>query len=188
MLSRILHVVLWAVVAGPFVFPGAGRAQEPEHEGEIEGVVRDARTGAPLAGAFVSVVGSGTRAITHGDGTFHLTGIAEGSYSLWVERLGYRSSLVEVAVGDESAVVDIELVTSPIALQGIVVTAMLTERGAAEALRPVSVMAGDELQRRIRGTVAATLASMPGLAAASMGPAVSQPVIRGLSGDRGPDA
>ena len=184
MLSRILHVVLWAVVAGPFVFPGAGRAQEPEHEGEIEGVVRDARTGAPLAGAFVSVVGSGTRAVTHGDGTFHLTGIAEGSYSLRVERLGYRSSLVEVAVGDESAVVDIELVTSPIALQGIVVTAMLTERGAAEALRPVSVMAGDELQRRIRGTVAATLASMPGLAAASMGSAVSQPVIRGLSGDR----
>ena len=184
MLSRILHAVLWAVVAGPFVFPGTGRAQEPEHEGEIEGVVRDVRTGAPLAGAFVAVVGSGTSAVTHGDGTFHLTGIAEGNYSLRVERLGYRSSIIEVTVGDETAVVDIELVTSPIALQGMVVTSTLSERGAAETWRPVSVMAGDELQRSIRGTVAATLASMPGLAAASMGPAVSQPVIRGLSGDR----
>lgn len=159
-------------------------AQQPEHDGEIEGVVRDAETGEPLAGAFVAVIGTGTSAVTHGDGSFHLTGIAAGSYSLRVERLGYRSRTTEVVVGDESAVVAIELATSPIALQGMVVTATLSERGAAETLRPVGVMAGDELQRRLEGTVAATLASMPGLALTSMGPTVSQPVIRGLSGDR----
>ena len=160
------------------------KAQEPEHEGEIEGVVRDAETGEPLAGAFVAVVGTGTRAVTHGDGTFHLTGIARGNYTLRIERLGYRSLTTEVAAGDESPVVVVELTTSPIALQGMVVTATLTERGAAEALRPVGVMAGDALQLRSEGTVAATLASMPGMAAISMGPAVSQPVVRGLSGDR----
>ncbi len=160
------------------------KAQEPEHEGEIEGVVRDAETGEPLAGAFVAVVGTGTRAVTHGDGTFHLTGIARGNYTLRIERLGYRSLNTEVAAGDESPVVVVELTTSPIALQGMVVTATLTERGAAEALRPVGVMAGDALQLRSEGTVAATLASMPGMAAISMGPMVSQPVVRGLSGDR----
>ena len=160
------------------------KAQEPEHEGEIEGVVRDAETGEPLAGAFVAVVGTGTRAVTHGDGTFHLTGIARGNYTLRIERLGYRSLNTEVAAGDESPVVVVELTTSPIALQGMVVTATLTERGVAEALRPVGVMAGDALQLRSEGTVAATLASMPGMAAISMGPMVSQPVVRGLSGDR----
>ena len=160
------------------------KAQEPEHEGEIEGVVRDAETGEPLAGAFVAVVGTGTSAVTHGDGTFHLTGIARGNYTLRIERLGYRSLNTEVAAGDESPVVVVELTTSPIALQGMVVTATLTERGAAEALRPVGVMAGDALQLRSEGTVAATLASMPGMAAISMGPTVSQPVVRGLSGDR----
>lgn len=159
-------------------------AQEPEHEGEIEGVVRDAETGEPLAGSFVSVVGTGTTAVTHGDGTFHLTGITAGSYAVHVDRLGYRSSTTDVTVADESAVLVIELVRSPIALQGMVVTATISERGAAEALRPVSVMAGDELQRQMETTVAATLASMPGLAVTSMGPTVSQPVIRGLSGDR----
>ena len=173
-----------ATVAGLALPAAPASSQEPEHEGEIEGVVRDAETGAPLAGAFVSVVGTGTLAVTHGDGSFHLTGIAEGSYTLRVERLGYRSSTRVVDVGDESAVVVIELTTSPIALQGMVVTATISERGAAEALRPVSVMAGDELQQRMEGTVAATLASMPGMAVTSMGPTVSQPVVRGLSGDR----
>lgn len=159
-------------------------AQEPEHEGEIEGVVRDAETAEPLAGSFVSVVGTGTSAVTHGDGSFHLTGIAGGRYVLRAERLGYRGTTVDVEVVDESAVVVIELVASPIALQGMVVTATISERDAAEALRPIRVMAGDELQRQMKGTVAATLASMPGLAAVTMGPTVSQPVIRGLSGDR----
>ena len=177
---NVAATVLFAV----FVPSALARAQEPEHEGEIEGVVRDAETAEPLAGSFVSVVGTGTSAVTHGDGTFHLTGIAEGGYVLRVERLGYRGTTVEVEVVDESAVVVIELASSPIALQGMVVTATISERRTSEALRPVRVMAGDELQRQMAGTVAATLASMPGLAAVSMGPTVSQPVIRGLSGDR----
>ncbi|MDE0260139.1 MAG: TonB-dependent receptor plug domain-containing protein [Gammaproteobacteria bacterium] len=84
----------------------------------------------------------------------------------------------------EAAEVVIELTPSPIALENLVVTATISERAAAEALRPVSVMAGDDLQRQMTATVAGTLASMPGLAATRMGPSVAQPVIRGLSGDR----
>ena len=166
------------------LLPPAAHAQDPEHEGEIEGVVRDASTGGPLAGSFVSVVGTGTSAVTHGNGTFHLTGIEEGKYTLRIERLGYRAATIEVTVGEESPVVVVRLVSSPIALQRLVVTSTISERGAAEAIRPVGVMSGDDLQRRMDATVATTLASMPGLAAASLGPTVSQPVIRGLSGDR----
>ena len=178
------RTIVLAVMAGLAVLTADASAQDPEHEGEIEGVVRDSVTGEPLAGSLVSVVGTGTRAVTHGDGTFHLTGVEEGEYELRIDRLGYRGTTIDVTVGEQSAYVVIELESSPIAIQSMVVTATLSERGAAEALRPISVMAGDELQRRMQGTVAATLASMPGLAHASMGPTVAQPVIRGLSGDR----
>lgn len=173
-----------AVTVAIAVLSGTAHAQVPEHDGEIEGVVRDATTGEPLAGSLVSIVGSGVRAVTHGDGTFHLTGIEEGEYTLRVDRLGYRGTTSEVTVGVRSAFVVIELESSPIAIRNMVITATLSERGAAEALRPVGVMAGDELQRRMAGTVAETLASMPGLALTGMGPTVAQPVIRGLSGDR----
>ena len=182
--TAVGRILAPAVALGLAVLPSSVSAQQADHEGEIEGVVRDSATGEPLAGATVAVIGSGKRAVTHGDGTFHITDVVEGDYSLRVERLGYLGTTIEVAVEDESALVVIELVHSPIAVQGMLVTATLSERRAAEALRPVGVMAGDELQRQMESTVAATLASMPGLAATRMGPTVTQPVIRGLSGDR----
>lgn len=177
-------VTLVLLAAGLAQPPAAATAQVVEHSGEIEGVVRDSTTGAPLAGSRVSVLGTAKAAVTHGDGSFHLTDIAPGSYALRVERLGYRGRTIEVTVGQEGEFLEVGLEVSPIALQGLVVTAALTQRGAGEALRPVSVMAGEELQRRMTGTVAETLASIPGLSETSMGPATSRPVIRGLSGDR----
>ena len=186
-----LALILCLAVAPALVSPQVS-AQEPEQGHVFEGNVRDAGTGEPLAGAQVSVVGRETRAVTRGDGSFHLTGLAAGGYVLRADRLGYRGATVVVAVGTErarravaeSAEVVIELVPSPIALENLVVTATISERAAAEALRPVSVMTGDVLQRQLTATVAGTLASMPGLAATRMGPSVAQPVIRGLSGDR----
>ena len=186
-----LALVLCFAAAPAFVSPQLS-AQETDQGHVFEGNVRDAGTGEPLAGAQVSVVGRGTWAVTRGDGTFHLTGMAAGVYTLRAGRLGYRGATVVVVVGTararravaESAEVVIELSPSPIALEDLVVTATISERSAAEALRPVSVMTGDVLQRQMTATVAGTLASMPGLAATRMGPSVAQPVIRGLSGDR----
>ena len=186
-----LAIVLCLLVAPTLVIPQVS-AQEPAQAYVFEGNVRDARTAEPLAGANVSVVGRGTRAVTRGDGNFHLTGMVAGVYTLRADRLGYGGATVVVTVGNvrarravaEAAEVVIELVPSPIALDDLVVTATISERAAAEALRPVSVMAGDVLQRQMTATVAETLASMPGMAATRMGPSVTQPVIRGLSGDR----
>ena len=187
----VLRVFVAAVaVAATVAACGAHEAwaQDPppatEHTGEIEGVVRDAETEQPLAGALVAVVGTRTMIITHGNGSFHLTGIEAGEYALRVERLGYLTRTIEVTVEDESEFVIFEMNSSPIALQGMVVTASLSAHGTEAALGPVNVLAGDELQRRLNGTLAATLASEPGLAATSIGPATARPVIRGLSGDR----
>ncbi|MYG47853.1 MAG: TonB-dependent receptor [Gemmatimonadales bacterium] len=188
---RMPALVLSLAIAPALVVPRAS-AQEPERRYVFEGSLRDANTRSPLAGARVSVVGRETRAVTRADGTFHLTGMTAGVHTLRAERLGYRGATVEVTVGTvrarravaESGEVVIELSPSPLALGELVVTATISERAAAEALRPVSVMTGDDLQRQMTTTVAGTLASMPGLAATRMGPSVAQPVIRGLSGDR----
>ena len=174
-----MRAALWAVLLTPSV----SIAQVPQHSGEIEGVVKDAGTGAPLAGSWVGLLDGRNAAITHGDGSFHLVRVAPGTHKIRVERLGYASVTVEVEVA-ESAFVIIELEPSPLEIAGITVTATLSSRGTDEALRPVSVMAGQELQRRLQGTVAETLVSEPGLAATTMGPATARPVIRGMSGDR----
>jgi iron complex outermembrane receptor protein len=177
----LLAVLGLAVASTPS--PLAAQAA-PEHAGEIEGVVRDIESGAPLAGVLVSVAGLRSAATTHGDGSFHLSGLEPGTYTLRADRLGYRTETLEVSTSDAGTVVVIELTASPLDVGGLVVTGALSERTAAEALRPVNVLRGQDLQRRLQGTVAATLASEPGVAVTSMGPATATPVIRGLSGDR----
>ncbi len=153
-------------------------------EREIGGVVRDGETGQPLAGAVVMVVpAAATGAVSHGDGTFYVVAPDSGQFSLRVERLGYRTAILDV---DASTVdwVEVDMVASPIDLSGVVVTGSLVARAANEMLRPASVYAGDRLQRRLAGTVAATLSREPGVAVSTMGPNSAHPVIRGLSGER----
>ena len=154
-----------------------------EHAGEIEGFVRAAGSGTPLAGATVSVIGTGRMAVTHGDGSFHIPVPSAPAYGLRVERLGYATRTIELD-GLPEEVVALEMEAAPLALPGFVVTGAVTERATNETLRPTSVFAAEELQRRLATTVAQTLASEPGLAVVSMGPSSAHPVIRGLSGDR----
>lgn len=104
-------------------------------------------------------------------------------YSVHVQRLGYRSKTVEARVGTDGWI-EIELDPSPLALQPLVVTGAVTARPATETARPVTVLGGEELQIRLRGTVAGALAHEPGFATGTMGPATAQPVIRGMGGDR----
>ena len=160
-----------------------GSSAQVEHEGEIEGVVRDADSNQPLAGALVSIDAAAGMAVSHGDGTFHVPVPGARIYTVRVERLGYRTMSLEVdASNAELVVVDLE--ANPISLPPVVVTGSLVARAANEVLRPTSVFAGEDLQRRLAGTLAETLSSEPGLAVSTMGPASAHPVIRGLSGDR----
>lgn len=68
-------------------------------------------------------------------------------------------------------------------VENVIVSAPL-HKTAAETALPVTVIDGDDLQQRAAGSIGATLDSSPGLANASFGPGVGQPVIRGQQGPR----
>lgn len=167
-------------IAGPAQHPLG--AQSVTRGAGVSGVVLDAESGSPIAGATVRVAGGGVAEVTRADGRFRLV-VADSPRSLVVERLGYASVVLDIAQDDRDAL-RIELSPSPLDLQGLVVTGALTERAANETIRPASVLAGKRLQLRLQGTVAATLTSEPGFSATTMGPAAARPVIRGMSGDR----
>ena len=159
--------------------PSAAQAQQDE--GVLEGIVRSAEGGTPLAGATITVVGTGRGAVTHGDGAFRIAVPDADQYQLRIDRLGYATTTLDVGHG-ESATVDLEVAAVP--SPDLVVTAVLSPTFANEAIRPSAVFAGEELQRQLAGTVAKTVSTVPGVAVNSMGPGTAQPVIRGLSGDR----
>ncbi len=158
--------------------------EEAPQQQVVHGVVRDADTGLALVGALVSLVGGRGSALTGGDGAFRMEVVGAAAREIRVERPGYGSRTVSLAEDRGADPVVVELVASPIALAGLVVTGAIRARTAEETLRPVNVVAGEELQSRLEGTVASALAGQPGLAVATMGPATARPVIRGLGGDR----
>jgi iron complex outermembrane receptor protein len=68
-------------------------------------------------------------------------------------------------------------------LETILVSAPL-HKSSAETALPVTVIDSDELRERAAASLGATLDGSPGVASASFGPGVGQPVVRGQSGPR----
>lgn len=66
----------------------------------------------------------------------------------------------------------------------IIVTGSPLARTADEALVGVSILSGDELTRKLAGTLGETLKSEPGVSSTFFGAGSSRPIIRGQGGDR----
>lgn len=69
-------------------------------------------------------------------------------------------------------------------LETIVVTGTPLSTNPVQAAKPVSVLAGEDLQRNISASLGETVAAEPGVTSTYYGPVASRPVIRGLSGYR----
>lgn len=66
----------------------------------------------------------------------------------------------------------------------IIVTGSPLARSVDEAITGVSVISGDELDRRLSGTIGETLKSEPGVSSTYFGAGASRPIIRGQGSDR----
>lgn len=127
-----------AILAAPLLgysqgAPGGGRpatAAIPRATGgRITGTVTEAATGKPVSYATVSVLDASGKAINGGacgdDGSFVLTGIPAGTYTVQVNFLGYKDETrpgVVVPAGGAVALGSIKLAPSAQALKEVVVT------------------------------------------------------------------
>jgi iron complex outermembrane receptor protein len=69
-------------------------------------------------------------------------------------------------------------------LEEITVTATPLRENPLEVAQPTSVLSGDDLRRRVAGSLGETLSSELGVSSTYFGPTASRPVIRGLGGYR----
>ncbi|GAB3112749.1 TonB-dependent receptor [Aestuariicella hydrocarbonica] len=69
-------------------------------------------------------------------------------------------------------------------LEEVIVSASPIHNQHSDNARPVSVLSGDELRRNAASTLADTLTGQVGVSAASFGPGVGNPIIRGQSANR----
>lgn len=171
--------------AGRAVVAAAVDPQPDPRVGVIIGVVMDAETREPLPGTYVRLRELGRNELSHRDGSFHFRLLAPRSYTIVAQRIGYApiEQRVRVSAGD-TARLTLALTPTALEITGIVVTGTGRERGAGDTYRPTTVLGDAELRRRLESSVAATVAHVPGISQQYNGPAASQPVIRGMGGDR----
>jgi iron complex outermembrane receptor protein len=148
----------------------------------LKGRLVHSMTGEPLGGAAVVIQETRQETVSASDGSFIITGLKPGRYHVVVISPGFSSAHHEIDVTGTETVwaftIDPELHFSD------VVSVSAEPRDQFTTYQPTSVLAGQDLTRQLDSTLAATLASQPGMAQRSFGAAPARPVIRGLDGDR----
>ncbi len=93
--------------------PASVRAQDREARGTVAGVVRDS-SGAGIAGAEITIVGTGLRAHTNPQGQFRLTNVPAGTISIGVRRLGFIPTVGTIVIGPDEAA-SMSVIVTPLA-------------------------------------------------------------------------
>ncbi|MFQ6115227.1 MAG: carboxypeptidase regulatory-like domain-containing protein, partial [bacterium] len=131
-------VVLICVLLVPFAMAWA-------QTGTIAGKVTD-EDGNPLAGANVEIVGTSMGAATSNDGTYLISNVAAGSYTLKTTYLGFEEMTMEVKVAaGETATVDFALAETTLYGETVVVTASRRPEKITEAPATISVISARDL-------------------------------------------
>src|SRR6266571_4227132 len=118
-------VVLVALLAVP-------RPLAPIETGRIEGHVRDAGSGTPVASVQVLVVGTSRSAITNDSGYYLIADVPVGTYTVRARFIGYAAAQVQgVRVNPTQTVtVDLTMQASPVALAEAVVSGAVAAKAA----------------------------------------------------------
>ena len=175
LLRRFVVVLALALVASP------AAAQS----GAITGRVTSADGGRPVAGARVEATVSGKpagAATADENGRFRIAGLAPGTYSLAVTRIGYEMKRVDgIAVGTEAAISDVALTRLPSVLDQVVTTASRAPEKILDAPASVYVVNSKEINERPSITVTDHIAAIPGMDVARGGLMQANVVTRGFN-------
>ena len=129
---------LWAAACVAMLLPVGASAQQ---SATITGRVVDQASQQPLSDVQVQVVGTmrGTR--TGDDGQYRIAGVNPGTLQIRAIRLGYQQATTTVTVGaGETATADFALVTAPLTLDQIIITATGEEQRLREVGNSVSAI------------------------------------------------
>ena len=139
--------------------------------------------GSALAGANVAVEGTDTGASSNQDGSFSISGLSDGTYTVTASYIGYddASSVVTISGGQASSV-NLTLDKGDIRLNQVVVSASLKKELVTEAPASVTVFGGEELSARSATTIADVLGNTAGVEYMKTGLEGSNLSLRGFNG------
>jgi len=164
----------------------AARAEALE---TLSGTVRDDRTGEPLPGANVVIVGTGLGASSDANGRYVIRGIPAGEYSVKVSFVGYQTSESKLTIeGTPSGAMSRDYRLLPVTIEGetIIVSGQASGQNAAisaqlVALPVMNVVSAAKILELPDMTAADAVGRLPGVALIRVGGEGTQVIIRGMA-------
>lgn len=149
----------------------------------LSGKITDAQTGQPLAGANVFIADARLGAATNSQGFYNFRSIAPGHHIIEVSHSGFTTAVLHIDVA-ENTVKDFALPAAIREQQGITITGVAQATNVRNSPVPVTIMRKAEMLQTPATNIVDLLSRLPGVSQISTGPAISKPVIRGLSFNR----
>jgi iron complex outermembrane recepter protein len=157
--------------------------KEPVLKGSFSGVIIDKEDNSPISDATVYFADIKMGTSSKSDGSFSISNIPEGKHLIEISHIGYTTMAEQVEISGETKR-DYVLIKTAVENNTVVITGA----GAATQLRKspfqVSLLRHEDLLRSSSTNIIDALAKQPGVSTFSTGPAISKPVIRGLSYNR----
>jgi iron complex outermembrane recepter protein len=174
-----LAMALTIVTASPVMTASPVAAQQAT---SVSGTLTNSLSHDAIANATVTVEELGRTARSGTDGKFTIPDVPAGQYHLLVRAQGFSPKRSEITVAATPLTADVAI--DPELHYTEVVSVSPEARDTFESYQPTTVLAGQELDKALQGTLGETLQNEPGISTRSFGPGPSRPVIRGLDGDR----
>ncbi|MBW3534275.1 MAG: SusC/RagA family TonB-linked outer membrane protein [Gemmatimonadetes bacterium] len=111
----------------------------------IGGIVVDASSGQPLSGVQIAIPGTGQGVLSQSNGRFLISDVRQGTVTLEVVMLGYRTWRQDVAVGNTDLVIRMD--PRAVELDALVVTGTAGEQQARSLGNVVGTIRADQLNQ-----------------------------------------
>lgn len=151
--------------------------------GTFSGKITDAGTGAAIEGAtvYISDIRSGTS--TNASGNFLISNIPQGIHLVEISHIGYSNIIESIEIKNDVKK-DFALTESIIENNAVVVTGVTGATQLKKVPFAVSVLRKEDFFRNTSSNIIESLTKIGGVSTLATGPAISKPVIRGLSYNR----
>lgn len=176
---RSIKTLLCIILSVSYLFTNATNILK----GSFTATIKDAATGTPLEGVSVYFSDVKIGGVTNAKGEVIIKNLPEGKHLAEISHIGYNtiSEYIDV-VGDIRK--EYLLNHSVVENNAVIVTGTSGATQLKKVPFQVSVLKKEDLFQTASSNIIEALAKKPGVSSLSTGPAISKPVIRGLSYNR----
>jgi len=182
MTIRRLNLLALLLISLPALLP-ADDSDRPDHYSWQARIIDDHGHPVPYANVVVHDLNRG--AVSDEDGFAKLDHLPKGDFEVSISVIGYVHKSVRVIIPQKSGEIR-SVVLEHTILEGSVVTVSATglPTDILHSERTVSVLEGEDLQRKGAQSLSSSVNDVPGVQMLAQGHAVNKPVIRGMSNQR----